>query len=322
MTTKIFEINEADMLARLYGVHDKNFRKLMSEADVLITTADGKIAISGDPDKVELAHKVLKIAYEIVRRGGEFNESTVKYAVNLAKENDLEQFADVFDETVAFNIKGKPIKCKTISQKNYVNSIRKNSLVFGVGPAGTGKTYLAVALAVRALKNNEVERIVLTRPAIEAGEKLGFLPGDMAEKVDPYLRPLYDALADMLGVEGYQRLMEKGTIEIAPLAFMRGRTLSNAFIILDEAQNTTCEQMKMFLTRIGEGSKMVVNGDLSQIDLPRDKLSGLRQAAEVFQNVEENIKVCYFSQFDVVRCDLVSDIVAIYDLYEKAFRTE
>ena len=319
METQIFEVNEIDILIRMFGVQDRNIRKLMSEIPVLVTSAGGKIAITGEKADVELANEVIKNVYEIVRRGGEFNESAIKYAVNLARHNELDKYVDVFDETVAVNAKGRPVRCKTISQKNYVNCIRKNSLVFGVGPAGTGKTYLAVALAVRALKNNEVERIVLTRPAIEAGEKLGFLPGDMAEKVDPYLRPLYDALGDMLGVENYQKLIEKGVIEIAPLAYMRGRTLSDAFVILDEAQNTTCEQMKMFLTRIGDGSKMVVNGDLTQIDLSKDKLSGLKQAVEVFRNVEENIRVCFFSMFDVVRCDLVSDIVAIYDLYEKAF---
>ena len=321
MTTKEFEIDQPDLLAKLYGVQDRNFRRLMGETGVFLNAKDGNIVVSGEEDAVELACTVLKMGAEILRRGGEWNESAVRYAVSLAREKNTDEFAESLEETVAFNMRGKPIRCKTLSQREYVSSIRKNSLVFGIGPAGTGKTYLAVALAVRALKNGEVQRLILTRPAIEAGEKLGFLPGDMAEKVDPYLRPLYDALADMLGVEGYQKLIEKGVIEIAPLAFMRGRTLSDSFIILDEAQNTTCEQMKMVLTRIGEGSKMVVNGDLTQIDLPKDKPSGLKQAEEVFRDAPEKIRICTFGKRDVVRCDLVSDIVACYDRFESSGRS-
>ncbi len=268
--------------------------------------------VTGDADKVPLVRAIMSALIELIRKGISISERDVVYAVQLAEQNRLDELLELYDEKVATNVKGKPIMAKTLGQRHYVSAIRKKDMVFGIGPAGTGKTYLAVVMAVTALKEGHVKRIVLTRPAVEAGESLGFLPGDLKEKVDPYLRPLYDALHDVLGTEQTTRLMERGTIEVAPLAYMRGRTLDDAFVILDEAQNTTREQMKMFITRLGFGSKMVINGDLTQIDLPRGKKSGLRVAIEILDGVKD-LAFIYLQQSDVVRHTLVQQIIQAYE---------
>ena len=253
---------------------------------------------------------------DMISRKEPVDRSRIRYAVELAREGNVEEIEDIMQDTIAVTYRGKRIKCRTIGQKRYVEMMRKNLLTFAVGPAGTGKTYLAMAMAVVALKNKEVERIILTRPAVEAGEKLGFLPGDLAQKVDPYLRPLYDAMYDLMGAEAYQRLAERGTVEVAPLAYMRGRTLSDSFVILDEAQNTTCEQMKMFLTRMGFGTRMVVTGDVTQIDLPQGKRSGLKEAVEVLSGVQ-GIGIATLDHRDVVRHELVQTIVKAYEKHER-----
>ena len=269
----------------------------------------------GSPEDAELAARVVEKLCEPGLRGAQIDRTTLRYAVRLGREDKLERLDDIAFEVVAITHRGRPVRCKTLGQYEYVRAIRSNELTFAVGPAGTGKTYLAMALAVVALRNKEVERIVLTRPAVEAGEKLGFLPGDLSQKVDPYLRPLFDALYEMMGAESYQRLQERGVLEVAPLAYMRGRTLSDSFIILDEAQNTTPEQMKMFLTRFGAGSRVVVTGDITQTDLPAGRQSGLKQAREVLRDVP-GIAMVTLDQSDVVRHDLVQAIVRAYESYE------
>ncbi|MBP3427226.1 MAG: PhoH family protein [Clostridia bacterium] len=282
---------------------------------VHIALRGGEIVVEGENEQaVDRTQEILRRLAALSARGERVDTSVVQYAVTLSSENELEQLDSLFKDVVATTFRGRPIRCKTIGQRNYVRAIKKNTLTFGIGPAGTGKTYLAMAMAVAALKNKDVERIVLTRPAVEAGEKLGFLPGDLNQKVDPYLRPLYDAMFDMLGAETCQRMQERGVIEVAPLAYMRGRTLSDAFIILDEAQNTTQEQMKMFLTRMGFRSKIVVTGDPSQIDLPRGRKSGLTEAVEVLEGVED-IAVMRLTHQDVVRHELVQAIVRAYDAH-------
>lgn len=270
------------------------------------------LIISGADENVHIAREVLKNLLILVENGERIDGGRVVYCIELAREGRASDITKLSSDTVGVTFRGKPVKCKTVGQKAYVDAIKRNTVVFGVGPAGTGKTYLAVCLAVQAMKQKQAEKIILTRPAVEAGEKLGFLPGDLQTKVDPYLRPLYDALQEMLGVESYTKLMERGAIEIAPLAYMRGRTLSNAFIILDEAQNTTKEQMKMFLTRLGDGSKMVITGDVSQIDLPEGKQSGLKHATKLLNGVE-GISVVNLTDKDVVRNTLVMRIVRAYD---------
>ena len=275
-----------------------------------------EINITGKQDKAELCKAVLLKLMEITARGDQIDRSRIRYAIELASEGNVDRIGEIMHGVIAITYRGKQVKCKTLGQKQYVDAIKKNTATFAIGPAGTGKTYLAIAMAVVALKNKDVERIILTRPAVEAGEKLGFLPGDLQQKVDPYLRPLYDALYDMMGMEGYQRLVERGAIEVAPLAYMRGRTLNDAFIILDEAQNTTSEQMKMFLTRMGMGSKMVITGDVTQIDLPGGKRSGLVEASDVLKNVPD-IAVCTLTHRDVVRHELVQAIVRAYDKAQK-----
>ena len=261
---------------------------------------------------IALGMDVLGGLLDIIRSGESIDKSRIVYCIELAREGRAKDIGSLMSGVVAITARGKQIKCKTLGQKQYVDAAKKNTVVFGVGPAGTGKTYLAVCLAVAALKSKQVEKIILTRPAVEAGEKLGFLPGDLQNKVDPYLRPLYDALQELLGLENYAKYMERGVIEIAPLAYMRGRTLSNAFIILDEAQNTTKEQMKMFLTRMGEGSRMMITGDLTQIDLPEGKRSGLSHAVKILKNVED-IAVCRLTDKDVVRHALVMQIIRAYE---------
>ena len=298
-------------LSDLLGAFDENLNIIIRETGVSAYVEGTCVKLSGDESSVLLAETVIARLAAIVKAGEPIDKSRIIYCVELAKEGNAEGIEKVMSGVVAITSHGKQIKCKTVGQKKYVDAIKKNSVVFGVGPAGTGKTYLAVALAVSAFKNKEVEKIILTRPAVEAGEKLGFLPGDLQSKVDPYLRPLYDALQEMLGMDGYIKLVERGVIEIAPLAYMRGRTLSDAFIILDEAQNTTREQMKMFLTRMGDGSKVVVTGDLTQIDLPEGKKSGLKHATDILKNIE-GIKSVFLTASDVVRNPLVMQIVRAY----------
>lgn len=309
-------IRSATDYPALFGMNDRNIAVLENELNVSVALRDEEMSISGDEDNVRLASQTVVKLMELLNRGEAVDDARVRYAVALARSGDLDKLDKIAQDVVALTHRGRPVKCKTLGQLNYVEAVRRHELTIAVGPAGTGKTYLAMALAVSALKNREVERIVLTRPAVEAGEKLGFLPGDMTQKVDPYLRPLYDAMYEMMGVDSYQRLLERGTVEVAPLAFMRGRTLSNAFIILDEAQNTTPEQMKMFLTRLGAGSRCVVTGDTTQIDLPRGRVSGLLQALEVLKD-ESMVGICYLRQTDVVRHELVRRIVAAYEQYDK-----
>ena len=300
-----------DKLSRILGTFDENLNFLSKELDVVAYVDGMKICVEGEEKQTQTAVQVLSALLKIAGAGEGIDESRMAYCIELAKDGRVDEIAGILDGVVAVTAKGKQIKCKTVGQKEYVDAIKKNTVVFGVGPAGTGKTYLAVCMAVSAFKSKQVEKIILTRPAVEAGEKLGFLPGDLQTKVDPYLRPLYDALQELLGLETYGKLMEKGAIEVAPLAYMRGRTLSNAFIILDEAQNTTKEQMKMFLTRMGEGSKAVVTGDVTQIDLD-GKASGLVHATSILDGVE-GISVCRLTAKDVVRHPLVMRIIRAYE---------
>ncbi len=297
-----------DVLQRFLGTFDENVNLIMQELGVTVRVDGVKAVVSGDENKVNLATEVIQNLLELAEKGEAVDKGRVAYCIELAKEGKAKDITKLSSGAVAVTYRGKPIKCKTVGQKTYVDAIKKKDVTFGIGPAGTGKTYLAVCLAVQAYKQKQIDKIILTRPAVEAGEKLGFLPGDLQTKVDPYLRPLYDALEEMLGAETYLKLMERGTIEVAPLAYMRGRTLSNAFIILDEAQNTTREQMKMFLTRLGDGSKMVVTGDVTQIDLPDGKRSGLEHAVNVLKDVD-GIAEIYLTDKDVVRNPLVMSIV-------------
>ena len=315
MTEEMKEAPLGGALQNLFGAGDENMRLLEHLLNVRIALRGGEIAVEGESEQaVVAAQEVLRSLGALCARGERVDTALVQYAVQLYERDELEQLSTLFKEVVATTFRGRPIRCKTLGQRDYVKAIKKNTLTFGIGPAGTGKTYLAMAMAVSALKSKEVERIVLTRPAVEAGEKLGFLPGDLNQKVDPYLRPLYDAMFDMLGAETCQRMQERGVIEVAPLAYMRGRTLSDAFIFLDEAQNTTQEQMKMFLTRMGFRSKIVVTGDPSQIDLPRGRKSGLIEAVEVLDGVED-IAVKRLTHQDVVRHELVQAIVRAYDAH-------
>ena len=311
-TKTIVEAGDLDALQKLLGTLDENLNIVARELNVFLSVEGTNIRIAGEEGDVACAQRVLEGMLRLVRAGEGVDKSRIAYCIELAREGGLDGIEEVMGNVVAFTSRGKPVKCKTLGQKKYVDAIKKNTVVFGIGPAGTGKTYLAVCLAVSAFKAKQVEKIVLTRPAVEAGEKLGFLPGDLQTKVDPYLRPLYDALQEMFGPESYAKLMEKGVIEVAPLAYMRGRTLSNAFIILDEAQNTTCEQMKMFFTRMGDGSKVVVTGDVTQIDLPAGKRSGLKHAVSVLKNIE-GIEVVTLTAKDVVRHPLVMAIVRAYE---------
>jgi len=296
----------------LFGINDKYLLQLEELLNVSIVTRGEQISVSGEKENIALLEEILPALLALIRKGLTISERDVVYAVDLAKKGKLSQFETLFEDEITKNVQGKPIRVKTLGQKRYIASIRANDLVFGIGPAGTGKTYLAVVMAVHALKNGMVKRIILTRPAVEAGESLGFLPGDLKEKVDPYLRPLYDALHDVLGVEHTLRLIERETIEIAPLAYMRGRTLDDAFVILDEAQNTTPEQMKMFLTRLGFGSKMVVTGDITQIDLPKGVKSGLQTASRLLSGVK-GISFVYLDATDVVRHPLVQRVIEAYE---------
>lgn len=305
-----------DAYLALFGANERNVSLLEGELGVKLSLRGSEIKIEGEAENVGWALQVLEKLMELEARHTPIDRTTLRYACALVKEDGLDRLDELAAQVVAITHRGRPVRCKTLGQYDYVKAIREHELTFAVGPAGTGKTYLAMALAVAALRNKEVERIVLTRPAVEAGEKLGFLPGDLSQKVDPYLRPLFDALYEMMGAESYQRLQERGALEVAPLAYMRGRTLSDSFIILDEAQNTTPEQMKMFLTRFGAGSRVVVTGDATQTDLPYGKQSGLLQALEVLKEIPE-IAIVRLSQSDVVRHDLVQTVVKAYEAYER-----
>lgn len=314
-------LNSDKELFELVGSFDENINIVAKKTDTVITVEGEKLVIVGEKLGAEVAENTLLKLQNIIESGESIDKSKLVYCIELAKEANFDDIATLMSGVVAITSHGKPIKCKTLGQKKYVDAINKDTVVFGVGPAGTGKTYLAVAIAVTAYKNKQIEKIILTRPAVEAGERLGFLPGDLQSKVDPYLRPLYDALSEMFGLETYQKLMEKGVIEVAPLAYMRGRTLSNAFIILDEAQNCTKEQMKMFLTRMGDGSKMVITGDVTQIDLPDGKTSGLKHAVSILQGIE-GISICNLTYKDVVRHPLVMQIIKAYTKEESKQKTK
>ena len=311
-TIKKIEAGSVDRLQRILGPFDENLNIIMRNLGVIVRVDGLTFVISGEEEGVASASAVIESLLSLAAAGEKVDRGRVEYCIELAADGKAHDITKISADTIAVTYRGKPIKCKTVGQKTYVDSIKKNTITFGIGPAGTGKTYLAVCLAVQALKSKQADKIILTRPAVEAGEKLGFLPGDLQTKVDPYLRPLYDALQEMLGLENYTKLLERGSIEIAPLAYMRGRTLSGAFVILDEAQNATREQMKMFLTRLGDGSKMVVTGDITQIDLPDGKSSGLNHAANVLKEVED-IGIIYLTDKDVVRNPLVMKIVRAYE---------
>ncbi|WHY76171.1 PhoH family protein [Neobacillus sp. WH10] len=312
LTTINVQLENPAEAVNLLGNSDQNLKMIEQELGVSIITRGESLSLSGDEDKVSMAGQILDRLIFVIRKGINIGQRDVLYAIKMAQKGTLDYFVNLYDEEIGKNVKGKTIRIKTLGQRQYVTAIKKNDLVFGIGPAGTGKTYLAVVMAVNALRNGQVNKIILTRPAVEAGESLGFLPGDLKEKVDPYLRPLYDALHDVLGAEHTQRLIERGTIEIAPLAYMRGRTLEDAFVILDEAQNTTDKQMKMFLTRLGFGSKMVITGDQTQIDLPRGAKSGLIAAEGILQNIS-GISFIFLEQSDVVRHPLVGRIIEAYE---------
>ena len=305
------KLKDASMALSLFGPQDAYLKKIETATLAKITVRGDEIMITGDEQELAMLDQLFHVLSALVEKGAVLSERDILYALDMAKTGTIEELLELFDEQIALSAKGKPIRVKTLGQRHYITSIRKNDIVFGIGPAGTGKTYLAVVMAVVALKQGLVKRIVLTRPAVEAGENLGFLPGDLQEKVDPYLRPLYDALHDILGLETVTRFMERGTIEVAPLAYMRGRTLDDSFVILDEAQNTTPEQMKMFLTRLGIGSKMVITGDVTQVDLPKGKRSGLKDAEMILHSVSD-ISFVYLSELDVVRHPLVHKIIKAY----------
>jgi phosphate starvation-inducible PhoH-like protein len=300
--------------ANLLGHRDENLRLLENSLQAGILARGDQVILTGTPEEIERAGQVFNHLLTLVKAGVQITPSSINYALSIIGQ-DQEKIADKLTKTIYVTPRGKQIKAKTLGQFQYIQSIKQNGIVFGIGPAGTGKTYLAVVMAVLALKNKEVKRIILTRPAVEAGEKLGFLPGDLQDKVDPYLRPIYDSLYDVLGMDSAQKYMERSVIEVAPLAYMRGRTLDDAFIILDEAQNTTSQQMKMFLTRIGFGSRAVVTGDITQVDLPQGHQSGLLQVEQILQNIK-GIGFCYLTQSDVVRHPLVQKIINAYEEYE------
>ena len=314
---KLINAERIEQIISVFGNFDENVKRIEQTFDVHVTNRGTELKVSGEPEAAEKAGKAIEGLLQLAAKGETIDEQKVRYLIDLVRSGNEEQIGEMAKDVVCITAKGKPIKAKTLGQQRYMKAIMKNTITIGVGPAGTGKTYLAVAAAVAAFREKTVNRIILTRPAVEAGERLGFLPGDLQNKVDPYLRPLYDALFDMLGPETYQKYLEKGNIEVAPLAYMRGRTLDDSFIILDEAQNTTREQMKMFLTRLGFGSKIVITGDVTQIDLPTDKTSGLKEALKVLENIPD-IAICRLSASDVVRHALVQSIVAAYDKYENA----
>lgn len=316
MFEQIISVDRMEQAVSLFGNFDENVKLLESHYGVKVVSRGSEIKITGEAESVSKAVKAVNGLLLLINRGEALTEQNVRYVISLADDGDEDKLTTLSGDCICITSKGKPVKPKTLGQKKYVDFIRNNTITLGAGPAGTGKTYLAVAMAVKAFRAKEVNRIILTRPAVEAGEKLGFLPGDLQQKVDPYLRPLYDALFDMLGAESFQKYQERGSIEVAPLAYMRGRTLDDSFIILDEAQNTTREQMKMFLTRLGFGSKIVVTGDVTQIDLPDGKKSGLVDAMRVLKNVDD-IAINIFTEKDVVRHKLVQDIIKAYEKQEE-----
>ncbi|WP_406244156.1 PhoH family protein [Tissierella carlieri] len=308
-------IEDNEIIREIFGDFDENINIMKEELGINIAIRDGEIKLYGDRVSIDLGQKLIYNLIEIVRKQGKLDKQNLRYSIQLLLEGQGEYVKELLKDVVCVTVSGKSIKPKTLGQKRYLDSIKKNDIVFGIGPAGTGKTYLAMAMAVQSFKNKEVNRIILTRPAVEAGESLGFLPGDLQEKVDPYLRPIYDALFDILGAESYARYMEKGVIEVAPLAYMRGRTLDSSYVILDEAQNTTNEQMKMFLTRLGFGSKAIITGDITQIDLSKGKESGLKTIAKILNGVD-GIDFIYLSKNDIVRHPLVQKIIEAYDRFE------
>ena len=311
MTEQSISIERMEQAINLFGMFDENIRLIERELGVSVVNRESSLKISGEGENVMWAVKAIEGLLTLSSKGEAIGEQNVRYIIELVRSGNEEKIARLAGDVVCVTAKGKPIKPKTLGQKQYVEAIKKNTVTLGVGPAGTGKTYLAVAAAVAAFREKQINRIILTRPAVEAGERLGFLPGDLQSKVDPYLRPLYDALFDMMWAETYQKYLERGNIEVAPLAYMRGRTLDDSFIILDEAQNTSREQMKMFLTRLGFGSKIVITGDITQIDLPADKASGLKEAMRVLRGVED-IAVCRLGEADVVRHVIVQRIIRAY----------
>ncbi len=315
MFEQVINVDRMEQTVSLFGSFDENIRLIVSQYSVKIVSRGAEIKVSGDAENVSRAVRAINGLLTLINRGEALSEQNVRYVLSLVNEGNEDRLSEMTGDCVCITAKGKPIKPKTLGQKKYLECIKNNTITLGAGPAGTGKTYLAVAMAVNAFRAKEVNRIILTRPAVEAGEKLGFLPGDLQQKVDPYLRPLYDALFDMLGAESFQRYQERGSIEVAPLAYMRGRTLDDSFIILDEAQNTTREQMKMFLTRLGFNSKIVVTGDITQIDLPDGKKSGLVEAMKILKGIDD-IAINIFTEKDVVRHRLVQDIIKAYERNE------
>ncbi len=316
MIEKTIEVERMEHVISVFGSFDQNLRIIETELGVKVLDRDDKIHICGEAEDVMLAEKTISSLLNLAAKGEQIDAQNVRYILKLVSEGKESKIQELGGDVVCITAKGKPIKPKTLGQKQYCEAIEHNTITLGIGPAGTGKTYLAVAAAVAAFRAEKVNRIILTRPAVEAGERLGFLPGDLQSKVDPYLRPLYDALFDMLGADTYQKYLERGNIEVAPLAYMRGRTLDDSFIILDEAQNTSREQMKMFLTRIGFGSKVVITGDITQIDLPEDKVSGLKIAMKVLEDIDD-IAICKLTGADVVRHQLVQRIIEAYEVYDK-----
>lgn len=316
MAEQTINIERMEQAVSLFGSFDENIKIIEKEFHISAIIRGSEMKIQGDEENVDKAKRAINSLLYLLNKGETLNEQNIRYVISLVNDGNDDKLSSMGSDCICISAKGKPIKAKTLGQKKYIESIRNNTIVIGVGPAGTGKTYLAVAMAVSAFRAKEVNRIILTRPAVEAGEKLGFLPGDLQQKVDPYLRPLYDALFDMLGPENFQKYQERGCIEVAPLAYMRGRTLDDSFIILDEAQNTTPEQMKMFLTRLGFGSKIVVTGDITQIDLPDGKKSGLVEVIRILKNLDD-IQTVKFSEKDVVRHKLVQDIIKAYEKYEE-----
>lgn len=315
--TKDIMIESPETLSKVFGKYDENIKLIEGRLKVDVLVRDGALKIRGEGRRVEAAVRVIEEMIRTIGSQGGITKDNTEYILTLQSKGLEKEYSALNDDIICYTMRGKPIRSKTLGQKRYIEAIRHNDIVFGIGPAGTGKTYLAMAMAITAFKNGEVDRLILTRPAVEAGEKLGFLPGDLQDKVDPYLRPLYDALFEIMGTEAFEKNMEKGLIEVAPLAYMRGRTLENAYIILDEAQNTTPEQMKMFLTRFGQGSKIVVTGDITQIDLPGGKRSGLKEVRRILRGIPD-IAFIEFSQDDVVRHRLVQRIIEAYDRNDKA----
>ncbi|MCI5514989.1 MAG: PhoH family protein [Eubacterium sp.] len=316
MTEQTITLENMDYAAALFGAFDENIRMIEREFGVSIVSRGSDLKIIGEPENADKAVRAINSLLVLINKGETLTDQNIRYVISLTNEGNEDKISQITTDSICITSKGRPVKPKTLGQRKYTKAIDENTITFGVGPAGTGKTYLAVAKAVTAFRAKEVNRIILTRPAVEAGEKLGFLPGDLQSKVDPYLRPLYDALFDMLGAENFTKYQERGAIEVAPLAYMRGRTLDDSFIILDEAQNTTPEQMKMFLTRLGFRSKMVVTGDITQIDLPDGKRSGLKTVLNILKDVND-IQIIRFSQKDVVRHRLVQDIITAYEKYDE-----